>query len=90
MSSDHPCLHTILQSADAECATQRLAMELIAQPRDRRERLIRGLCALYRDGIASSGQPPDTAGQLGALLEVQLRAQMAHIEAHGGGTVGTA
>jgi hypothetical protein len=29
-------------------------------------------------------------GQLGTLLEVQLRAQMAHIEAYGGGTVGTA
>ena len=29
MSADHPGLHTILQSADAESATQQLATELV-------------------------------------------------------------
>jgi hypothetical protein len=90
MSSDHTGLQAILQSADAESATQQLAMELVAQPRGRRERLIRCLRALYRDGIVRSGQPADTARRLGVLLEIRLRAEVAHIEARGGGTVGTA
>jgi hypothetical protein len=52
--------------------------------------MIQRLRTLYRDGIAKSGQPPDTAYHLGVLLEARLRAQVAHIEARGGGTVGTA
>jgi hypothetical protein len=70
--------------------TQQLAMEVIAQPRDRRERLIRHLGALYGDGIAQSGQSPQIAARLGDLLAARLRDQVARIEARGGGTVGTA
>jgi hypothetical protein len=39
--------------------------------------------------VARSGPPPDVAGRLGALLKVRLHIQVAHVEADGGGTVGT-
>ena len=48
MNASHPALKAILRLADAEGATQRLAMEVIAHPRDQRERLIRHL----RDQVA--------------------------------------
>jgi len=65
-------------------------MEVIAQPREERDRLIRRLRDLYCSGIAGSGQSRRTAGQLGDMLEARLRDQVAEIEARGGGTVGTA
>ena len=68
MNASHPALKAILRLADAEGATQRLAMEVIAHPRDQRERLIRHLRDLYCDGIARSGQPPVTADRMGELL----------------------
>ncbi len=90
MNASHPALKDILRLADAEGATQRLAMEVIAHPRDQRERLIRHLRDLYCDGITRSGQPPVTADRMGELLEARLRDQVAYIEARGGGTIGTA
>jgi hypothetical protein len=90
MNTSNPALQAILQLADAEGATQQLAIEIISQPRGQRDRLIRRLRALYCDGIESSGQAPQTAGRMGDLLEARLRDQVAHIEARGGGTVGTA
>ena len=90
MNAFRPDLQAVLQLADAESLAQQLAMELLAQPPDRRERMIRHLRKLYRDGIVMSGEPRDTAGHLGALLEARLRAQVADIEARGGGTAGTA
>jgi hypothetical protein len=53
MNTCHPALRAILLPVD-EGAT--LAMEVIAQPRDRRDLLIGRLGALYRERIASSGQ----------------------------------
>jgi hypothetical protein len=90
MNRSHPTLQAVLRLADAEGVTQQLAMEVIAQPRDQRERLIRRLSALYGDGIARSGQSPLIAARMGDLLAARLRDQVAHIEARGGGTVGTA
>ena len=90
MNRSHPTLQAVLQLADADGVTQQLAMEVIAQPRDRRERLILHLGALYGDGIARSGQSPYLAARLGDLLAARLRDQVAQIEARGGGTVGTA
>lgn len=69
----HPARRAILRLADAEGATQQLAMELIAQPPSRRDRLIRRLSELYCDGMVRSGPSPDTACHLGALLEARLR-----------------
>jgi len=83
-------LQAILRLVDADGATQRLAMEVIAQPRWQREGWIRGLGELYRAGVADSGHSAQTAGRLADLLEARLRDRVAEIELRGGGTVGTA
>jgi len=90
MNQPHPTLHAILRLVDADGATQRLAMEVIAHPREQRDGLIRRLRDLYFAGIARSGQSYQTADQMAAMLEARLRDRVAEIEAHGGGTVGTA
>ena len=82
--------NAILRAMEADGAPQRLAMEVVSQPRDQRDGLIRGLRILYCEGIAKSGQSRQTAGMLGDVLEAKLREQVADIEARGGGTVGTA
>ena len=79
----------ILRAMNADDA-QILAMEVVSQPRDQRDGLIRGLRILYCDGIARSGQSRETVGMLGDVLEARLREQVTDIETHGGGTVGTA
>jgi hypothetical protein len=83
-------LNAILRLVDADGATQRLAMELIGQPRAQRDGWIRRLREMYRAGIARSGQSPQIAGRLADLLEARLRDRVAEIELRGGGTVGTA
>jgi hypothetical protein len=90
MHESHPALHAILRLVDADDATQLLAMEVIAQPRERRDALIRRLRELYCAGIAGSGHPSRIAGRLGEVLESRLRHWVAEIEARGGGIVGTA
>ena len=90
MNRPYATLHAILRLADADGATQRLAMEVISHPREQRDGLIRRLRDLYCAGIARSGQSHQTTDQLGAMLEARLRDRVAEIEAHGGGTVGTA
>jgi hypothetical protein len=80
----------LLRAMDADGAPQRLAMEIVSQPRDQRDGLIRRLRTLYCEGIARSGQSRQTVGMLGDVLEARLREQVADIEARGGGTVGTA
>lgn len=82
--------NAILRAMDADGAPQRLAMEIVSQPRDQRDGLIRRLRILYCEGIARSGQSRQTVGMLGDVLEARLREQVADIEARGGGTVGTA
>ena len=76
MNASHPALRAILRLVGEE-ATQQLAMEVIAQPRDRRDLLIKRLRRLYCDGIASSGQSPQIASRMGDLLEARLREQVA-------------
>lgn len=83
-------LRAIVRLADADGATQQLAMEVIAQPREQRDGLIRRLRALYCAGIAQSGQSLQTTGRMGDMLEARLRDRVAEIERRGGGTVGTA
>lgn len=82
--------NALLRAMDAENAPQRLAMEIVSQPRHQRDGLIRRLRTLYCEGIARSGQSRQTVGMLGDVLEARLREQVADIEARGGGTVGTA
>ena len=82
--------NAILRVMEADGAPQCLAMEVVSQPRDQRDGLIRGLRTLYCEGITRSGQSRQTAGMLGDVLEAKLREQVADIEARGGGTVGTA
>ncbi len=90
MKDSQPTLHAILRLADADGATQLLAMEVIAQPRQKRDGLIRRLRELYCTGIARSGESLQTAGRMGDMLEARVRSHVAEIEARGGGTVGTA
>ena len=90
MHLSHPALHAILRLVDADGATQQLAMELIAQPREQRDGWIRRLRQLYCAGIARSGQPAHVTGRMGDLLEARLRDRVTEIELRGGGTVGTA
>jgi hypothetical protein len=90
MNHSHPALQSILRLVDADGATQQLAMEVIARPREQRDGLIRRLRALYCAGIAGSGQSLQTAGKMGDMLEARLRHQVTEIEVRGGGTVGTA
>lgn len=90
MNNTHPALHAILRLVDADGATQQLAMEVIARPREQRDGMIRRLRALYCAGIADSGQSLQTAGRMGDVLEAWLRHQVTEIEVRGGGTVGTA
>ena len=82
--------NAILRVMEADGGPQCLAMEVVSQPRDQRDGLIRGLRTLYCEGIARSGQSRQTVGMLGDVLEAKLREQVADIEARGGGTVGTA
>jgi len=90
MNRSHPQLHAILRLVDADGATQRLAMEVIAQPRERRDGMIRRLRDLYCAGLARSGQSRQIAVRMGDVLEARLRDRVAEIEVRGGGTVGTA
>ena len=90
MNKSPPALRAVLRLADADGATQRLAMEVISQPRPQRDGLIRRLRALYCAGIARAGESRQTVGQMGDMLEARLRDRVAEIEARGGGTVGTA
>jgi hypothetical protein len=90
MNNSHPALHAILRLADADGATQQLAMEVIERPREQRDSLIRRLRQLYCAGIAGSGHSLQTAGRMGDVLEARLRDHVTQIEVRGGGTVGTA
>jgi hypothetical protein len=90
MNTSPAALRAILRLVDADGATQRLAMEVVAQPREHREGMIRHLRRLYSAGMAQSGQSYRTAGQMGDVLEARLRDRVAEIEARGGGTIGTA
>ena len=90
MNDPHPALNAILRLVDADGATQRLAMEVIAQPREQRDRLIRHVRRLYCAGIAVDGQRRRMAEQMGDLLEARLRNRVTEIEIRGGGTIGTA
>jgi len=74
----------------ADGATLRLAMEVISQPRDQRDGLIRGLRTFSCEEIARSCQSRQTVGVLGGVLEARQREAIADIEAGGGGTGGTA
>jgi hypothetical protein len=90
MNTSPPALRAILRLVDADGDTQRLAMEVISQPRERRDGMIRRLRDLYCAGMARSGQTFETAARMGDVLEARLRDRVAEIEARGGGTVGTA
>lgn len=90
MNNTHPALHAILRLVDADGSTQQLAMEVIERPREQRDGLIRRLREIYCAGIAESGESPQTAVQMGDVLEARLRHQVTEIEVRGGGTVGTA
>ena len=90
MNHSPRALKAILRLVDADGATQRLAMEVISQPREHRDGWIRRLRQLYCAGIASGGESALLADRLGALLEARLRDRVAEIEHRGGGTVGTA
>lgn len=65
--------HAILRLVDADGEPRCLAMEVVFQPRDHRDRLIRGRRTLYCDGIAGSGQSRQRLGILGDVLEAKLR-----------------
>ena len=90
MNDSHPHLHAILRLADADGATQQLAMEVIAEPRERRDGMIRRLRELYCAGLARAGQSRQIVGRMGDALEARLRDRVVEIEVRGGGTVGTA
>jgi hypothetical protein len=90
MNESHPPLHAILRLVDADGATQQLAMEVIAQPREHRDGMIRRLRELYCAGLASAGQSRQIARRMGDALEARLRDRVVEIEVRGGGTVGTA
>jgi hypothetical protein len=90
MNHSPRALNAILRLVDADGATQRLAMEVIAQPREQRDGWIRRVRQLYCAGIANSGESAFLAGRMGDLLEARLRDRVAEIEQRGGGTVGTA
>ena len=90
MNESPPPLQALLRLVDADGATQRLAMEVIAQPRDKRDGMIRRLRDLYCAGLASAGQSRRIAGRMGDALEARLRDRVVEIEVRGGGTVGTA
>jgi hypothetical protein len=90
MNRSLSALHAILRLADADGATQRLAMEVIAQPPAQRDRLIRQMRALYCAGIARSVPSKATIARMGDVLESRVRDQVAEILARGGGTIGTA
>lgn len=86
----HRALNAILRLADYDGATQRLAMEVIAQPRAKRDGWIRCLRDLYCAGMANSGHSAQTTRRMGDMLEARLRDRVVEIETRGGGTVGTA
>ena len=89
MNASHPALRAILRLVGEE-ATQQLAMEVIAQPREHRDGMIRRLRELYSAGLASAGQSRLIARRMGDALEARLRDRVVEIEVRGGGTVGTA
>ena len=90
MNESHPSMNAILRLVGADGATQQLAMEVIAQPRDQRDGMIRRLRDLYCVGLAKAGQSRLMARRMGDALEARLRDRVVEIEVRGGGTVGTA
>jgi hypothetical protein len=83
-------MNAILRLVDADGATQQLAMEVIAQPHEHRDGMIRRVRQLYCAGLASAGQSRLIARRMGDALEARLRDRVAEIVVRGGGTVGTA
>ena len=69
---------------------QRLAIDVIEYPSDKRDEVMRRMGILLTEIALEAGCTNDKAREFGASMEEAIRNYVAEIEAHGGGTLGTA
>ncbi len=69
---------------------QRLAIEVIEYPADKRDQVMQCMGGLLVEVARQAGCPHEPAREFGAAMEQTIRGYVSEIEASGGGTVGTA
>jgi hypothetical protein len=68
---------------------QRLAIEVIGYPAQKREQEMQCMGILLAEVARQAGCPYEAAREFGAAMEQTIRGYVSEIEASGGGTVGT-
>ena len=71
-------------------SAQRLAIDVIEYPSDKRDEVMRRMGILLTEIALEAGCTGDKAREFGTSMEEAIRSYVAEIEARGGGTVGTA
>jgi hypothetical protein len=71
-------------------SAQRLAIDVIEYPADRRDEVMQRMGILLTEVAREAGCTHEKAREFGAAMEQAIRDYVAEIEASGGGTVGTA
>jgi predicted secreted Zn-dependent protease len=69
---------------------QRLAIEVIEYPADKRDQVMRCMGNLLAEVARHDGRPHEVAREFGVAMEQVIRGYVSEIEASGGGTGGTA
>ena len=69
---------------------QRLAIEVIEYPANRRDQVMQCIGSLLVEVARQAGCPHEAAREFAAAMEQAIRGYVSEIEASGGGTVGTA
>jgi len=70
-------------------SAQRLAIDVIEYPSDKRDEVMRRMGILLTKIALEAGCTGDKAREFGTSMEEAIRSYVAEIEARGGGTVGT-
>ena len=71
-------------------SAQRLAIDVIEYPADKRDEVMRRMGSLLTEVAREAGCTHEMALEFGDAMEQAIRDYVAEIEASGGGTVGTA
>ena len=71
-------------------SAQRLAMDVIEYPADKRDEVMQRMGVLFMEVAREAGCTDQMAWEFGVAMEQAVRDYVAEIEASGGGTAGTA
>jgi hypothetical protein len=86
--SVQPALQDVFD--DARGSAQRLAIDVIEYPADKRDQVTHRMGVLLTEIALEAGCTREQAREFGAAMEQTIRDCVAEIEASGGGTVGAA